>query len=417
MSIISSKDVYNIIKKSLEIVDAKIMQHGEITGYILYKMLQYQGNINQTELAEYTMLGLIHDIGLYKTGYKGGFGSVETTDVWAHSIYGYLFMKNLTPMHDKAEIILYHHLDYKKHNAIKSQYWTVTECLTLADKMDVFMRAEDNGMEPDYFAKNINVTFSAKALETFNMANAKYKITEKLGNGEYKKELDELLTSAHFSDTYKKEYLQMLSYTVDFRSEYTVVHSLATTAIAVELGRLLRKSGHDLQVLYYGALLHDIGKLAIPLKILEAPRKLTDEEMRIMKAHVIITERMLDGVIDDEVLQVAIRHHEKLDGTGYHRGIKGEELTENQRIVAVADIISALYGKRSYKEGMPSDKVKEILQSDADNGKICPKVVGIAIRNYDKIMKNFEVQREDTIDKYSGIMKQYEMIYAKFKGL
>ena len=415
-SVIESKDVYNIIRKSLEIMDVKIMQHGEVTAYFLYKMLQADGIYSEQEIADYTMIGMMHDIGMIKTGYSRDVIERETKGVWAHSIYGYLFMRYLSPIGDKAEIVLYHHLPYRLHGMIKSQYMKIAEYLTLADKMDVFLRVDGLGMGKDYFAKNINVEFSPKAFETFNKAQAKYNIMAKLKNGSYKIELDNLLTNANFSEKYKKGFLEMLIYAIDFRSQQTVVHSLATTTFAVEIGRILRVSTKELQILYYGALLHDIGKIAIPLDILEAPRRLTDQEMRIMKAHVIISDRILRGVISDDVLEVAIRHHEKLDGTGYYRGLTGDELTKLQRTVAVADILSALYGKRSYKDSFDKDKIKEIISEDASNGKICSEIAGVAVSNFDTIIRNYEKNRDTTIGIYETILKQYDIIYERFKA-
>ena len=414
-SVIHSKDVYNIIRRSLEIMDVKIMQHGEVTAYLLYKMLQADGSYSEQELADYTMIGMMHDIGMIKTGYSRDVIERETKGVWAHSIYGYLFMRYLSPIGDKAEIVLYHHLPYRLHGMIRSQYMKISEYLTLADKMDVFLRVDGHGMGQDYFAKNINVEFSPKAFEMFNKAQATYNIMSKLKDGSYKEELDVLLTNAHFPEKYKKGFLEMLIYAIDFRSQQTVVHSLATTTFAVEIGRLMRVPTKDLQILYYGALLHDIGKIAIPLEILEAPRRLTNDEMRIMKAHVIISDRILHGVISDEVLEVAIRHHEKLDGTGYYRGITGDELTKLQRTVAVADILSALYGKRSYKDSFDSDKIKVIINEDADNGKICPEIARVAVSNFDTIIRNYEKHRSTTIGIYETILEQYDIIYERFK--
>ena len=396
-------------------MDEKVMKHCEITGYILYKMLEAENAYTQQELAEYTMIGLVHDIGLIKTAYKKDLTEHITKKVWAHSIYGYLFLKYLTPLGDKANIVLYHHLDYELTHQIPSEYWKVTSYLALADKMDTFMRMNDGSMEPDYFVKYKDIKFSERALKAFYKANSKYNIMEHLQDGSYTEELNKLLSSVHFSEEYKRDYLQMLIYIIDFRSQQTVFHTLATRIFAVEIGRLMRLSATDLQLLYYGALLHDVGKIAIPLSILEAPRRLTDAEMRIMRAHVQITEMILKGVIDDSVLQAAVRHHEKLDGTGYPRGIRGEELTTVQKVIAVADILSALYGKRSYKEAFDPEKIKGIMQSDADNGKICPVATGIVIKHFDEIIASYEKQREETLGIYETILEQYEVIYERFK--
>lgn len=413
--LVSTKNIYDIVRRAMGVMDSKLMMHGEITGYIFYNMLKAEGQCTAMELAEYTLLGMLHDVGMIKTGYKDGIVQCETTNVWAHSIYGYLFMKYLSPVGDKAEIILYHHLPYKLHSQIKSRYMKITEYLTLADKMDVFMRMNGHGMENDYFVRNANITFSAKAMELFQAAQNQFQFMDKLKTQEYQEEMGELFENVHFSEKQKKGFLEMLVYAIDFRSQQTVIHTMSTKTFALELGRMMRVSTMDLQILYYGALLHDIGKIVIPLSILEAPRRLTDEEMRVMKAHVVITDKILRGIMDPRIVEVAARHHEKLDGTGYPKGLTGDDLTELERIAAVADILSALYGKRSYKDSMPPEKVKEILRSDADNGKICGKVVQIAINNYDAIIRDYERERSETMEKYIEITNQYDSIYARFK--
>ncbi|SFR92048.1 HD-GYP domain-containing protein [Anaeromicropila populeti] len=415
MGVISSKDVNNIIRKALNIVDETIMEHGSIVGYILYKMLDFQYKYSLQELIDYTMIGILHDIGLFKEGSDVDIKHNETKSVWKHSIYGYLFLRYLSPIGEKAEIVLYHHLEYRKYHLIRSKYMEIAEYLSFADVLDWYLRMNDGEMKADFFVKNSNIKFSERAKVLFLRAEKKYKILEKIKDGSYEAELNGLLGKKLLSEEYKREFLQMLIYTIDFRSEYTVIHSMATTAFATEIARLMRVPNKDIYILYYGALLHDIGKLTTPIEILEAPRKLTDEEMVIMKAHVTNTVEILKNVVNEEVLEIAARHHEKLDGSGYPRGLKGEELTIPQRIVAVADIISALYGKRSYKDSFDKQKIIDILEKDAESNKLCPKVVGCAVRNMDYLFKNFEKQKTKTIGVYMTIKEQYSIIYEKFK--
>lgn len=420
MSVISSKDVNEIIRKTLGIINQKIMNHGEITGYILYKMMEYENtyteqHYTEQEMVDYTMIGILHDIGLYKEDNVKNVSDFETKNLWPHSIYGFLFLKYLSPMGDKAEVVLYHHLDYNRHNLIQSRYMHIIELLSLADKMDTFLHLKEESLEPEYFTKYRDTKFSGAALDLFRKAEERYGITENLVNGKYRDELNVLLAKRAFSEQYKRGFLEMLVYTIDFRSEHTVIHTLATVHFAEQLGRLARVSGKDLRDLHYGALLHDLGKIAIPLNILESPGRLSDDEMKVMKAHVRITEMILEGVVDDAVLQIAVRHHEKLDGTGYHKGLKAEDLTLTQQIIAVADILSALYGKRSYKEAFSKEKILEIMNSDADNGKINRNVVTSLERNYDQIIKEFEKEKENTIGLYLKIKEQYAIISERFK--
>lgn len=420
MSVISSKDVNEIIRKTLGIINNKIMNHGEITGYILYKMMEYENtyteqHYTEQEMVDYTMLGILHDIGLYKEDNVKNVSDFETKNLWPHSIYGFLFLKYLSPMGDKAEIVLYHHLDYNLHSMIQSRYLHVIELLNLADKMDTVLHLKDEKLEPDYFAKYRDIKYSGAALDLFQKAEKCYGITQNLVNGKYREELDVLLAKRAFSEQYKRGFLEMLVYTIDFRSEHTVIHTLATVNFAEQLGRLARISGKDMRDLHYGALLHDLGKIAIPLHILESTGRLSDDEMKVMKAHVRITEMILEGVVDDDVLQIAVRHHEKLDGTGYHKGLSAADLTLPQQVIAVADILSALYGKRSYKEAFSKEKILDIMNSDADNGKINRNVVTSLEKNYDNIIKEFEKEKENTIGLYLKIKEQYAIMIERFE--
>lgn len=420
MSVISSKDVNEIIRKTLGIINNKIMHHGEITGYILYKMMEYENaytdqNYTEQELVDYTMLGILHDIGLYKEDNVKNVSDFETKNLWPHSIYGFLFLKYLSPIGDRAEIVLYHHLDYNRYSMIQSRYLHVTELLNLADKMDTVLHLKEEKLEQDYFSKYRNIKFSGAAMDLFQKAEKCYGITDNLVTGKYREELDVLLAKRAFSEQYKKGFLEMLVYTIDFRSEHTVIHTLATVNFAEQLGRLARVSGKDLRDLHYGALLHDLGKIAIPLHILESTGRLSDDEMKVMKAHVRITEMILEGVVDDAVLQIAVRHHEKLDGTGYHRGLSAADLTLPQQIIAVADILSALYGKRSYKEAFSKEKILDIMNSDADKGKINRNVVTTLEKSYDSIIEEFEKEKENTIGLYLKIKEQYAIMIERFK--
>lgn len=415
MGIINNKDIYRIIFRSLNLVDESIMEHGQIVGYIFYKMLDYQNKFFLQELIDYTTIGVLHDIGLYKSADLETIHLEETRHVWRHSIYGYLFLKYLSPLGEKAEVVLYHHLDYTKYQLIHSKYIEIAEYLSFADKLHLYMRSNRTDKDADFFAKQEGVQFSERAKQLFLKSEKKYQIFANIQSGYYKTELEELFSKKLLKEDQKRSYLQMLTYTIDFRSEYTVVHSMATTTFATEIAKLMHLSTQDMYNIYYGSLLHDIGKLVTPTEILEAPRKLTDEEMQIMREHVANSEKILRGAIDDTVLEIAIRHHEKLDGSGYHRGLSGDELTVPQRIVAVADIISALYGKRSYKEAFEVDTIKNILLQDSEAGKLCPKVVGCAVRNMQSLIKNFEKKKMMTIGKYILIMDQYEEIYKKFE--
>ncbi len=96
MNVIYSTDVAEIIRKTLSVANSSIADHGEITGYILYKMLKYECLCSEKDLVDFTMIGILHDFGLYKVENLKNVAEHETKSLWEHSIYGYLFLKYLS---------------------------------------------------------------------------------------------------------------------------------------------------------------------------------------------------------------------------------------------------------------------------------------------------------------------------------
>lgn len=413
MNVIKSKDVINILKRALNLIDNRLINHGERVAYIIYKMMEYEDKYSQQEMLEYTIAALFHDVGAYKTEEIDNMIKFETRNMWEHSIYGYLFFKYLTPLNDFAETILFHHIDYNKLIKFKSKHEDIASYLNLADRIDV-NKISSKDIVPEKFYRFRNVQYSGHALDLFHNAQIKYHILEKLEDTSYEAELNQLLEKAVFSSVEKEQFLKMLIYSIDFRSEHTVRHTITTVSIADQLGKLIGLNDEDAYNLHYGALLHDIGKISTPLSILEAPRALTTEEMKTMKNHVAVSELILKDYIDEEIVQIAVRHHEKLDGSGYHRGLVASQLNLPQRILAVADIISALSGVRSYKTSFKKEKILSILSQEAKKEKICSKVVDCVIIYYDTLMENVEKDCMEPLQKYSDMKDKYETLYNQF---
>lgn len=416
MDIISSKNVLHIIRKTLNLIDSRLIHHGERVSYILNKMLTYENKYEKEEVLTYTIAGLLHDIGAYKIEELDKMIQFETDNVKEHSIYGYLFLKYLSPLDDAAETVLYHHLAYNKLAQLNSPYERIAACLNLADRIDVcLMHLEDPDLDKLIGADSAR--FSADAYNLFKEADEEYQILDHIRNNEYLEELNRIYSKIKFTYAEKEAFIKMMIYSIDFRSEFTVMHTITTVSIADEIGYLMKLSDYEKEILHYGALLHDIGKIATPIDILEAPRKLTDEEMVLMKNHVRMSEYILKDFIHPDILEIAIRHHEKLDGSGYHRKLTEKDLTMPQKILAVADIVSALCGKRSYKDVFQKDTILNILKKDAEKGKLCPLTIQCVTQHFDEIMSNVNDNTFKPLNIYGDIRKKYKNLHRKLMKL
>lgn len=163
---------------------------------------------------------------------------------------------------------------------------------------------------------------------------------------------------------------------------FTVQHQHRTAelsaAIAVELGL----SALNIAVLQLAASIHDIGKIAVPMEILFRPDALSDIEYAMIKTHSSIGQAILQRLESPfAIAEIAAQHHERLDGSGYPRGLRAAEILPEARILAVADVFDAMTSKRPYRDGLPTDFVLGELQDmagrllDADAVAACHKYI------------------------------------------
>jgi putative nucleotidyltransferase with HDIG domain len=150
------------------------------------------------------------------------------------------------------------------------------------------------------------------------------------------------------------------------RDRYTSSHQRRTATLALAIGRELGLTAHALEGLYLGALIHDLGKVAIPFEILSKPSRLTAEEYALVKTHVEAGCEILQGVeLPWPVEAIVAQHHERLDGSGYPRGLVGDSISLEARIVAVADVFQAMRDRRSYRQALGEDVALSELQRGA----------------------------------------------------
>jgi putative nucleotidyltransferase with HDIG domain len=162
---------------------------------------------------------------------------------------------------------------------------------------------------------------------------------------------------------------------IDAKSSFTFEHSDRVASLSVGAGERLGFTPVELTRLRRAALLHDIGKLAVPNAILDKPGKLADAEWEVVKQHPAHTLHVLQQVpVFRELAEDAANHHERIDGRGYFRGLAGDQLTPTARVLAVADVADALMSARPYRGAMTVDEVIAIL-IEGRGSHFCPESV------------------------------------------
>ena len=151
---------------------------------------------------------------------------------------------------------------------------------------------------------------------------------------------------------------------MDLRDKETEGHTMRVTELTLQLARAQGLADDELTQVRYGALLHDIGKLGIPDSILLKPDKLTDEEWVVMRRHPEYAHAMLAPITYlRAALDIPYCHHEKWDGTGYPRGLKGHQIPLAARLFALVDVWDALRSDRPYRAAWPKEQVLDYIRT------------------------------------------------------
>lgn len=417
MEYIKSKDIFVLMRDTLRLIHPRLMEHGSRVAYMVYKMLEEKGGYEEFELADIAMVATFHDIGAYKTemGVLNDMLRYESRDSVAHTIYGYLFFKYLSPVEELARVIMYHHTDYEQLKKVDYAHKNIAAYINIAEKMDLYSSAMGSQFNMQMFHKQAGVKLSDEGLDLFYQVAKKHDIFNKLKTDEYKKELDYIIDFMLFSNEDKKKFLEMLMYCIGFRSEGAVIDAVTTVSICDELADKILLSEEEKERLYYGTLLHDLGMLAIPKEITDAPRKLNSEEIKTVRKHVGVTRKVLENRMQEDIVSIATGHHERGDGSGYPKKIKNYQMTQEQRVLQVADTVTGMINKRNYREPLHKEQVISILNEEAAKNRLNKQIVDTMINFYDSIMEGVERKSAEIMKMYQTLTTQYNQVSKRFK--
>jgi putative nucleotidyltransferase with HDIG domain len=188
---------------------------------------------------------------------------------------------------------------------------------------------------------------------------------------------------SHFAEQLQRSLLQAIraiALTIEKRDPYTAGHQERVADLAVNIGRKLGLDEYQLEGIKLGALIHDIGKISIPAEILSRPGKLGEEMYSIIKSHPRSGYEIISGIeFPWPLAEMVLQHHERLDGSGYPEGLKGEQILLNARILMVADVVEAMASYRPYRPALGIDKaLEEIVRGQGEQ--YDPQVVDACLK-------------------------------------
>ena len=383
------------LARALNLIDPNVENHHQQTAYLSF-MIARGAQFTDEELELTIYAALLHDIGFITGDEQKSVAELETEAVKL-SRTGASILRGLSGAEPVSDIILHCQCPWTDYLALpdeirerESQSARIASVIHLADVISTMIKPDEPIIHQRSFLRSAAVSmrdkeFSAEAVDAFLIVSEFEFIWMDLRyNPQFLTFFAGKLHDVSLDRTV--ELTGLMSRIIDYRSSFTAMHSAGVAASAEAMARFCGMSEDECKMMKIAGYLHDVGKLTTPRAILEKPGKLTDEEFDRVKEHPYYTRLILLDVKGfDKIADWAGFHHEKLDGSGYPYHIGADELDLGARIVAVADIFSAITEVRPYRTGMKKEQAMKVLNGDASAGKLCSGVVDVLNENYEEI--------------------------------
>jgi HD-GYP domain-containing protein (c-di-GMP phosphodiesterase class II) len=408
------------VTEVIDLMSPIIANHHRIVSYIAYELGKQLG-FKKDHLIQLEIAGALHDIGGMSLFERLAPTEFDYKDNDFHAEKGFLLLNSFQQFSNIATMIRYHHvnwMDVKYFNANYNMIPFESHILNLADRISVLINVEDKNIlnSANWIRSKIESkkgkVFHPKIVEAFMKISEKdsfwlgmlYLGTPNFANQE-KETIFDIANEKNFED-----FILLMSYLIDFKSRFTATHSASVAACSKRIAEILNFSSNDVKLIRYAGYIHDLGKLAIPVEILEKTDKLTSEEFSLIRTHAYHTYRILSKIKGFEKISIwGSLHHEKLNGKGYPFNLKGKEIPLGARIMAVADVFTALRETRPYRDSMTKDETMEILKHMSELNEIDKDVVELVRVNFEELDSIQATARRDTFIKYEMFSREFEL--------
>jgi HD-GYP domain-containing protein (c-di-GMP phosphodiesterase class II) len=362
---------------------------------------------------EAAIAGALHDIGAFSLAERLDLLEFETSDQGTHARAGYLLLREFKPFERIAETVLHHHQHWRNGQGERVDETPVPEAshlLHLADRTAVLFRKDEPvlaqipAIRTSIRERSGSWFVPAYVDALLRLCDRDY-IWLEISSGAMGDSL-RLSLGMETIDADMREILdfsRLVCRIIDFKSEFTATHSSGVAAAGKTLASLVGFSRQECVMFEIAAYLHDLGKLAIPSEILEKRDRLTQAEWGVMRTHVYYTYQILNPI---EVLNLVSSwsslHQERLDGSGYPFHVREDDLPLGARLMAVADVFTAITENRPYRKGMTREEALGALHEMVSKGELDARLISLLETHYDAIHRAREEAQSQAIREYEA---------------
>ena len=411
--IVHTADLVSCLADAIDLINTHLSRHNR-TVLCLAHAIGVEYGLGSNQLENLVVAAAVHDIGALTFTARNSIMDFEVDDP-LHAHVGCRLLSGFRPFAHVAPIVKHHHGDYRDvsaHGTDTDDPSIESRIIHLADRIAVLVSPQfqlgDAQPVVDMVQQGAGSRFDPNLIEVFQRLSRKESFWLNARSAESDAPLEETLArNIHLYASDMVDLGEMLAQVIDFRSSFTATHSSGVSAVAAELGSLIGFSENQCVMIRVAGLLHDIGKLTIPESILNSPEGLSPEEYNLMRGHTYYTDRLLRRIREFDLIRVwGSLHHERLDGTGYPFRLRAAQIPLCSRIMAVADVYTAVSEDRPYRKGMQCEKVTSVLRSMVASGGLEQKVVELLLDNYPRIESVRSAAQENALRKYKEFYRQ-----------
>ncbi len=409
-------DLIACMTAAVDLLDVRVANHHQRVAFMSLKLGEQMG-LPVEERRTLVQAALLHDIGALTLSERLQLITGEATEPEGHARIGARFLEDFPLLRREAEIVRFHHVPWRNgaggmHHGAKVPL--LSHMLHLADRAVVQIRPDMGvisqiGAIREAVAAQRGEVFVPETVDAFLAISMQEALWLELADEPRIHDfMDELsLDAVKLTLDEVVKLTDVFAHIIDFRSPFTTRHSASVAATAEKLAELSGFSENECKMMRIAGNLHDLGKLAIPSEILEKRSKLDPDEFDIIRGHTFYTYRLLRPIRGFETInQWASYHHERLSGNGYPFHLKADSLPLGSRIMAVADIFTAVTEDRPYRKGMSVSKTEALLRDMARHGAISPDLVSLLLAHHQEISH----LREEAADQAG---KQYDRLFLQ----
>ena len=393
---ISLFDIVICFSDAVDLVSPVLANHHKQVAYIAFNIAK-EMDLPEEEQNELALAGAMHDIGGLSLNVRERLNFMrEIEDPHQHSATGYMLLKAFKPFSNLAPIVRYHHMPWNEGRGSEFNGKEVpmeSHVLHLADRVAVLVNKEQEVLGQvkkicEAVKENSGKKFRPDLVDVFMALAQKEYFWLDVASSSVGSTLSGMLSkpTIQLDSDGLHNLAKLFAHVIDFRSKFTATHSLGVAASAELIAKFAGFSERECLMIKVAGYLHDLGKLAVPKEILEKPAKLTNDELNMMRHHPFHTYRILERLGElDTINAWGSFHHERLNGNGYPFHHKGHDLPIGSRIMAVADVFTAITEDRPYRKGMHSDKALQVMQDMATHSALDPDIVSLLGQHFDEM--------------------------------